>query len=86
MLAGGGEAGDLVRAHDWASTPLGPRERWPVPLRTLAAVVLRSRQPMAVAWGPERTLLYNDSYVPVLGQRHPHALGRPALDVWHELS
>ena len=86
MLAGGGEAGGLVRAHDWASTPLGPMHRWPLPLRTLVGVMLRSRQPMALAWGPERTLLYNDGYVPVLGQRHPHALGRPFLHVWHELS
>ena len=62
------------------------RHRWPLPLRTLVGVMLRSRQPMALAWGPERTLLYNDGYIPVLGQRHPHALGRPFLDVWHELS
>ncbi|GAA0583646.1 hypothetical protein GCM10009416_22590 [Craurococcus roseus] len=85
-LTGGGEAGDLVRAHDWGSTPLGPLHRWPLPLRTLVGVMLRSRQPMALAWGPERTLLYNDGYVPVLGQRHPRALGRPFLDVWNELS
>ena len=75
-----------MRAHDWASTPLGPLHRWPQPLRTLVGVMLRSRQPMALAWGPERTLLYNDGYVPVLGQRHPRALGRPFLDVWHELA
>ncbi len=85
-LAGGGEAGALVRAHDWESTPLGPLRAWPLPLRTLVGVMLRSRQPMALAWGPERTLLYNDAYIPVLGQRHPRALGRPFLDVWHELS
>jgi hypothetical protein len=24
FLTGGGEAGDLMRAHDWAATPLGP--------------------------------------------------------------
>ena len=86
FLSEGGEAGDLVRAHDWAATPLGPVARWPQPLRTLVGVMLRSRQPMAVTWGPEHTTLYNDGYVPILGQRHPDALGRPFLEVWRDLS
>ena len=80
------EAGHLVRAHDWAATPLGPAGRWPQPLRTLVGVMLRSHQPMAVTWGPEHTMLYNDGYIPILGQRHPDALGRPFLEVWHDLS
>jgi PAS domain S-box-containing protein len=86
LFAEGGEAGGLVRAHDWAATPLGPPERWPHPLRTLVGVMLRSRQPMVVAWGPQHTMLYNDSYIPILGQRHPDALGRSFTDVWHDLS
>ena len=28
-LAGGGELGGLMRAKDWAATPLGPVEAWP---------------------------------------------------------
>ena len=86
LFAEGGEAGGLVRAHDWAATPLGPPERWPHALRTLVGVMLRSRQPMVVAWGPQHTMLYNDSYIPILGQRHPDALGRSFTDVWHDLS
>ncbi|MBD0275912.1 MAG: PAS domain S-box protein, partial [Acetobacteraceae bacterium] len=84
--AGGGAVGDLVRARDWAATPLGPAARWPQPLRTLIGVMLRSRQPMAVTWGPGHTMLYNDAYIPILGQRHPDALGRPFLEVWRDLS
>ena len=26
--------GALMRAHDWRSSPLGPPEHWPQPLRT----------------------------------------------------
>lgn len=55
-------------------------------MRTLVEVMLRSHQPMVVAWGRERTLLYNDGYIPILGQRHPDAMGRPIVDVWCELS
>ena len=50
-----------IRERDWAATPLGPPEGWALPLRTLLGVMLGSNQPMFVAWGPERTLLYNDA-------------------------
>lgn len=35
FLAGGGEMGALIRAHDWATTPLGAPQDWPASLRTL---------------------------------------------------
>ncbi len=74
-----------VRSHVWAATPLGPLERWPPSLRALVGVMLAAGQPMFMAWGPERTWLYNDAFVPILGAKHPHALGRPALtEVWSE--
>ncbi|WP_210484867.1 PAS domain S-box protein [Microvirga antarctica] len=74
-----------VEAHDWESTPLGPRSRWPQSLRTLVGVMLGSRQPMFLAWGPERVMIYNDGYAPMLGQRHPSALGRRFADVWFDI-
>ncbi|WP_128564838.1 PAS domain-containing protein [Methylobacterium crusticola] len=77
--------GALVRAHAWAATPLGPREHWPPSLVTLVRVMLNSRQPMFIAWGANRTLVYNDTYVPMLGARHPEALGRPFFEVWPEV-
>lgn len=50
----------------------------------MIAMILSSRQPMFLLWGPERTLIYNDAYVPLLGAKHPWALGHPFLDVWEE--
>ncbi len=85
FLAGGGEVGVLMREHDWSATPLGMPAAWPVALRTLVMVMLGSKQPMFVAWGAERTLLYNQGYAGVLGRKHPDALGRPLLDVWSEI-
>ena len=75
----------LVATHDWASTPLGPRAGWPVALQTLVEVMLGSAQPMFVAWGPARTLIYNDAYAVVAAAKHPAALGAAFLDVWHEI-
>jgi PAS domain S-box-containing protein len=42
---------------------------------------LRSRFPLAIFWGPQFVLLYNDAERDVLGALHPHALGRPAAEV-----
>lgn len=85
FLAGGGELGALIRAFDWASTPLGPPEQWPGELRTLVQVMLTSQQPMFIAWGPDRTMLYNDGYAPMCTNRHPWALGRPFAQVWADI-
>lgn len=85
FLEGGGELGAMLRARDWSASPLGPPQAWPHPLRTLVAVLLGSNQPMFIAWGPERTLLYNDAYAEVLASKHPDAMGRDFLEVWSEI-
>ncbi|MDY7225800.1 ATP-binding protein [Hyalangium rubrum] len=81
----GGEMGALIRSMDWASTVLGPMEQWPTSLRTVVGVVLENRFPMALWWGTERINLYNDAYRPILGDKHPRALGELAPRVWAEI-
>ena len=80
-----GEMAARMRAFDWASTRLGPPSDWPRSLHTLVDVMLGSRQPMFLTWGPERILLYNDSYAPILGQRNSDALGRGFEEVWFDI-
>ena len=46
--------------------------------------MLAADQPMFMAWGPARTWLYNQAFVPILGIKHPDALGRPSAEVWAE--
>jgi PAS domain S-box-containing protein len=84
-LAGGGELGGLMRAKDWAATPLGPVETWPQSLRTAVSILLNSRHPMFIAWGPRLGFLYNDGYAPIFGAKHPAALGGPFAEVWSEI-
>jgi CheY-like chemotaxis protein len=84
FLAGGREMGALIRATDWARTPLGSPEQWPDILRTTLAVALETLFPTAILWGPELRLLYNDEYRELLGSRHPQALGQPAEECWPE--
>ena len=76
---------ELVDDYDWDKTPLGPRKSWPASLRTVLQVVLNSPFPMFIAWGRERTLIYNDGYVRILGDLHPRAMGRPFFEVWPDV-
>ncbi|MEX0968320.1 MAG: PAS domain S-box protein [Bacteroidia bacterium] len=85
ILAGGGEAGERIRAKDWSKTPLGPVEHWPQSLRSALSICLGSAFPIAIYWGPELTLLYNDAWSPIPGNKHPQALGKPAIEVWPEI-
>jgi PAS domain S-box-containing protein len=85
FLAAGGKTGALMRAHDWSGVPLGPPELWPQSLRSVVGLLLGSKFPMFVAWGPELNLLYNDSYAEILGNKHPMALGSRFQDVWPEI-
>lgn len=85
FLAEGGHAGAILRTMDWSASVLGAPSAWPAPVKTLVGVMLGSSQPMFIAWGPGRTLLYNDAYAEILGSRHPAAMGEDFLDVWSEI-
>ncbi|MEW6024969.1 MAG: ATP-binding protein [Pseudomonadota bacterium] len=85
FLSGGGEAGAMMRAHDWSRSPLGDPRGWPQALRTVVALMLNSKFPMFVAWGEELAFLYNDAYIEILGDKHPSSLGAPFKDIWGEI-
>ena len=75
----------LIAAMDWGATPLGPMAGWSPTLRMAVDIVIASGFPMALRWGPQFVLIYNDGYRAILGQKHPRALGRPASEVWPEV-
>jgi PAS domain S-box-containing protein len=74
-----------MRQFDWASTPLGVPQNWPENLKTAVRIMLTSRQPIWIGWGPELTYFYNDPYKSIIGGKHPSALGRPTSEVWQEI-
>ena len=84
-LSGGGDMGALMRGTDWRLTPFGPVENWPQSLRTAVSIMLESRFAMVVAWGPSFRFFYNDRYRPVLGAKHPAALGKAGADIFPEV-
>jgi PAS domain S-box-containing protein len=86
-FAGAGEMRALCRAFDWSTTPLGPVSGWSQSLRTTAGLVLASRHPMFLWWGPELVQIYNDAYRPSFagGGRHPRALGARGREFWTDI-
>lgn len=87
FISDGGECGALIRTIDWAKNPLGPISKWPQSLRTTLGIILHSKFPMFLFWGPELICFYNDAYRPSLGNngKHPNAMGSPGAEVWPEI-
>jgi signal transduction histidine kinase/ActR/RegA family two-component response regulator len=85
FLANGGKTGALMRAHDWSRSPLGAPDAWPQSLRSIVGMLLNSKFPMFIAWGPELGFLYNDAYAEILSDKHPAALGNRFQDIWADI-
>ena len=84
LIFGKGEMADLIRSFDWSQTELGPVQEWSESLLSQVNSTLGLGSAAILCWGPEFITIYNDAYRPLLGTRHPEALGRPVREVWPE--
>ena len=75
----------MLHTQDWTDSPLGAPRDWSPSLKIVMGMLLPSQAQIVLFWGPQYVALYNDTYVPTIGAKHPHALGRPALEHWSEL-
>ncbi|MDV6168623.1 ATP-binding protein [Flavobacterium sp. DG1-102-2] len=86
FLTSEGQLGEMIRHFNWSATSLGPLSHWPQSLKTTINLMLNSKNPIWIGWGPDNTFLYNDAYIDVLGiDKHRWALGKPASVVWEEI-
>jgi formate hydrogenlyase transcriptional activator len=86
FLVGGGEMGDRIRLHNWTATPLGALLEWPMPLRLAVSLCVKSHFPIIIHWSwPDPIVLYNDAFIPLIGEKHPAALGSRLFESWPEL-
>jgi signal transduction histidine kinase len=85
IFVGHSEMAMLMRSHDWSQTLLGDLSGWASSLKTAVSICLNSRFPMVIWWGQELVMLYNDAWRPILGAKHPKALGRPGQEMWSEI-
>jgi hypothetical protein len=87
LIPGNSEMADRIRAHDWAATPLGAIENWSESLLCSVNLMLACAFPSLVFWGSELVQLYNDSFIPLLAERHSSGLAQTAercwSDAWH---
>lgn len=82
FLSEGGLMGELIRDFEWNAHPLGDLERWPLSLKIQTNLILHSALPMALWWSKDLYMIYNDSFVRALGDKHPEALGASGAIVY----
>lgn len=51
-------------------------EAWPAQLRQMVLILMADPTPSVVYWGSEQTIVYNEAYVPLIGQKHPSLQGQ----------
>jgi PAS domain S-box-containing protein len=86
FLTDGGEAAAIIAAFDWATTPLGRIEAWPMSLKSAIALILRSPVPIVTLWGEHGIMIYNDAYSAFAGGRHPELFGSRVREGWPEVA
>ncbi|QJD99744.1 GAF domain-containing protein [Massilia forsythiae] len=78
-----------MRSHPWETTGLGPVQDWPHGLKAALRLLLDCRMPMLLLWGREYTQLFNDAFVPILGDKQERALGAglcaTANGIWRQV-
>ncbi|KAI1771018.1 hypothetical protein F4818DRAFT_450106 [Hypoxylon cercidicola] len=79
----------LFRDVDWSKSAVGPMANWDLELRHMARFLLADTSPAVLFWGNQCSIIYNEAYLPMLGNRHPDAMGMAASNVlssiWDQL-
>ena len=83
-IVGNGGMAALIRSHDWCASGFEPIGAWPDTLVCAANIMLGCAFPSLIFWGPRMIQLYNDAFVPLIGEKHPVALGQTAQECWAE--
>ncbi|KAI1385947.1 uncharacterized protein F4822DRAFT_358381 [Hypoxylon trugodes] len=75
---------------NWAKSAAGPIADWDTELRHISRFLLADTSPAVLFWGDSSAVLYNEAYLPFLGQSHPEAMGMDASDIftpiWSQLA
>jgi signal transduction histidine kinase len=82
LLSSRGKTASLIASIDWNSTSLGSSERWPTLLKQMLQFCLDARLPLALAWGPRRTLLCNDLFLELCAGQRFDAVGQAFHECW----
>lgn len=82
----------FIRDIDWEKSPVGPMNQWPSQLREMVLLVVADPGPAVVYWGDKNTIIYNEAYPQLVGNKHPALQGQDPskefAEIWdyfHEL-
>ena len=75
----------FAKSIDWSATSLGPIEGWSSELRSMCNLIMASPHPAAMYWGPDYVAIYNEAYIYLAGQKHPHLMGQSYKVAWAEI-
>ena len=73
-----------VRDHDWSQCSLGARENWSPTVTAIVNLVLNAKVPMALLWGHEGILMFNEACARIGGTLSVGVLGGSIFEVWPE--
>ncbi len=87
FFAGGGNMAEQIHSFNWSKTSLGAVNQWPQSLQTALTILLHSKLPMQLFWGPELLCFYNDAFQQSIGRssNFSGALGKPATAIDQEI-
>eukprot|EP01113_Clastostelium_recurvatum_P035210 TRINITY_DN4878_c0_g1_i3.p1 TRINITY_DN4878_c0_g1~~TRINITY_DN4878_c0_g1_i3.p1 ORF type:complete len:406 (-),score=81.28 TRINITY_DN4878_c0_g1_i3:1008-2225(-) len=75
----------LMRNKDWSTTSLGHPDTWSNDLKMLVWTTLASHFPEHILLGSDYKFIYNDAYMPILGDRVDTSFAAPLSQVWGEI-
>lgn len=75
---------DVVASLNWASSPVGPPDTWPALLKQSFDQILADARPIAIFWGHQHILLYNEAFSKLCGSLHTNFMGKPIEIAWPE--
>ncbi len=85
VFAAAGSMAPLLATFDWQTSSLGHPDTWPQSLRSAASICMGAKYPIAIYWGPDLSLIYNEAWSEIPGDKHPWAFGKPAETVWPDI-
>lgn len=77
---------ERLRGWTGSETGLGRPDDWPAHLRNALQLMLLSPAAMALLWGRQGLMLYNDAYAIIAGARHPASFGMNVFEAWPEVA
>ena len=81
----GSEMGEVIFAHDWTDSGLGPLSTWPPHLKFAVNTMLLMPSAAMLLWGRDLLQIYNDRCRDLMGAMHPICLGRTTRECWPEV-